>query len=184
MFDEIEKASPEIYDVLLQILGEGRLSDNKGRLINFKNTIIILTSNVGYSKKSVSSFGFGDNVNDNFSNDELKKHFKAEFLNRIDEIITFNSLSKSDCYDVADILINELIRRLNSQGYKLFVDNSAMDIIVNDSYSVEYGARNVKRAISRYVEDLLSDGIISGDIVRGNVITVVGKDGKVTYEKD
>ncbi|MBO7214268.1 MAG: ATP-dependent Clp protease ATP-binding subunit, partial [Clostridia bacterium] len=100
-----------------------------------------------------------------------------------DEIVTFNSLSKSDCYDVADILINELIHRVNSQGYKLFVDNSAMDVIVNESYSEEYGARNVKRAISRYVEDLLSDGIISGEISKGDTITVVQKDGVVTYEK-
>ncbi|MBQ3235208.1 MAG: ATP-dependent Clp protease ATP-binding subunit [Clostridia bacterium] len=183
LFDEIEKASPEIYDVLLQIMGEGRLSDNKGRLINFKNTIIILTSNVGYSKKAVSSIGFGIDSDNLTANEELKRHFKAEFLNRLDEIVVFNHLSKSDCYDVADILINELIRRVNSQGYKLFVDNSAMDVIVNDSYSAEYGARNIKRAISRYVEDLLSDAIIMGEIVRGDVVRVVGKDGTVTYEK-
>ncbi len=183
LFDEIEKASPEIYDVLLQIMGEGRLSDNKGRLINFKNTIIILTSNVGYSHKQANSFGFGENSAEIAVNDDLKRHFKAEFLNRLDEIVVFNSLTKSDCYDVADILANELIRRVNAQGYKLFIDNSAMDIIVNDSFSAEYGARNIKRAISRYVEDLLSDAIISGEIVRGDTVTVVGRDGLVTYEK-
>ena len=183
LFDEIEKASPEIYDVLLQIMGEGRLSDNKGRLINFKNTIIILTSNVGYSHKQVNSIGFGGSSSEIAITDDLKRHFKAEFLNRLDDIIAFNSLSKSDCYDVADILANELIYRVNGQGYKLFIDNSAMDIIVNDSYSEEYGARNIKRAISRYVEDLLSDAIISGEIVRGDTVTVVGKDGIVTYEK-
>ena len=183
LFDEIEKASPEIYDVLLQVMGEGRLSDNKGRLINFKNTIIILTSNVGFSSKPVSTFGFGESSVENDVNDALKRHFKAEFLNRFDEIITFNRLSKSDCYDVADILINELIKRVNAQGYHLFVDNSAMDIIVNDSFNPEYGARNVKRVISRYVEDLLSDAIISGEIRRGDTVTVVGENGKVTYEK-
>lgn len=183
LFDEIEKASPEIYDVLLQVMGEGRLSDNKGRLINFKNTIIILTSNVGFSNKSVSSFGFGESTVESDVNDALKRHFKAEFLNRFDDIITFNRLSKSDCYDVADILINELIKRVNAQGYHLFVDNSAMDIIVNDSFNPEYGARNVKRVISRYVEDLLSDAIISGEIRRGDTVTVVGENGKVTYEK-
>ncbi|MBR3804516.1 MAG: ATP-dependent Clp protease ATP-binding subunit [Clostridia bacterium] len=183
LFDEIEKASPEIYDVLLQVMGEGRLSDNKGRLINFKNTIIILTSNVGFSNKSASSFGFGESTVENDVNDALKRHFKAEFLNRFDDIITFNRLSKSDCYDVADILINELIKRVNAQGYHLFVDNSAMDIIVNDSFNPEYGARNVKRVISRYVEDLLSDAIISGEIRRGDTVTVIGENGKVTYEK-
>jgi len=183
LFDEIEKASPEIYDVLLQIMGEGRLSDNKGRLISFKNAIIILTSNVGYSYRQSQSVGFGSNDETSSVEDSLKRHFKPEFINRLDEIIVFNKLSKSDCYDVADIMINELIHRVNSQGYKLFVENSAMDIIVDESYSVEYGARNIKRAISRYVEDLLSDAIISGEITKGDTVTIVGIDGEVTYEK-
>ncbi len=184
LFDEIEKASPEIYDVLLQIMGEGRLSDNKGRLISFKNAIVILTSNVGYSHKQSSVLGFGSNNDITNVEDSLKRHFKPEFINRLDEIVVFNELSKSDCYDVADIMVNELIRRVNSQGYKLFVENSAMDIIVDESYSVEYGARNIKRAISRYVEDLLSDAIISGEISKGDTVTVVGVDGRVTYEKN
>ncbi len=184
LFDEIEKASPEIYDVLLQIMGEGRVSDNKGRLISFKNAIIILTSNVGYSHKQSQVLGFGSTDDRLDVEESLKRHFKPEFINRLDEIVVFNELSKSDCYDVADIMINELIYRVNSQGYKLFVENSAMDIIVDDSYSREYGARNIKRAISRYVEDLLSDAIISGEITKGDTVTVVGIDGKVTYEKN
>lgn len=184
LFDEIEKASPEIYDVLLQIMGEGRLSDNKGRLISFKNAIIILTSNVGYSHKQSQVLGFGSSDDRLDVEEALKRHFKAEFINRLDEIIVFNELTKSDCYDVADILINELIYRVNAQGYKLFVENSAMDIIVDQSYSKEYGARNIKRAISRHVEDLLSDAIISGEITKGDTVTVVGIDGKVTFEKN
>ena len=182
LFDEIEKASPEIYDVLLQIMGEGRLSDNKGRLINFKNTIIILTSNVGYSSVKQSGFGFGSNVDELGVEDEIKRHFKPEFINRLDEIVVFNRLSKSDCYDVADILVNALIKRVNSQGYKLFVENSAMDVIVDESYSLEYGARNVKRVISRRIEDLLSDAIISGEVSFGDKIVVYHDGEKITYK--
>lgn len=182
LFDEIEKASPEIYDVLLQIMGEGRLSDNKGRLINFKNTIIILTSNVGYSSVKQSGFGFGSNVDEFGVEDAIKRHFKPEFINRLDEIVVFNRLSKSDCYDVADILVNALIKRVNSQGYKLFVENSAMDVIVDESYSLEYGARNVKRVISRRIEDLLSDAIISGDVSYGDKIVVYHDGEKITYK--
>ena len=181
LFDEIEKASPEIYDVLLQIMGEGRLSDNKGRLINFKNTIIILTSNIGYNN-STGGIGFGALTDDNVT-DSVKRHFRPEFINRLDEVIVFNRLSEDDCYDVADILVNALIKRVNSQGYKLFVENSAMDIIVKKSYSYEYGARNVKRAILRYIEDLLSDAIILGDVKRGDTIIVYAENDTVTYKK-
>ena len=95
----------------------------------------------------------------------------------------FNKLTENDCYDVADILINELIKRVNAQGYKLFVENSAMDVIVKNSFSEIYGARNVKRIISKYVEDLLSDAIISGDIVKGDKITVFADGQRVTYRK-
>ncbi len=185
LFDEIEKASPEIYDILLQIMGEGRLSDNKGRFINFKNTIVILTSNVGYSLARTTGFGFGTNEeNQKISvEDAVKSKFKPEFINRLDEIVVFNRLSKSDCYDVADIFINQLIKRVNAQGYKLFVENSAMDVIVDESYSVEYGARNVKRVISRRIEDLLSDAIISGDVVKGDKLIVYYDDSVITYKK-
>lgn len=183
LFDEIEKASPEIYDVLLQIMGEGRLSDNKGRVINFKNTIVILTSNVGYSNAKTNSLGFG-NANEEFDTlDAVKRHFKPEFVNRLDEIVTFNRLTISDCYDVADILVNTLIKRLKSQNYKLFVENSAMDVIVQESYSSQYGARNVKRVISRRIEDLLSDAIISGDITFGDKIIIYHDGDKITYKK-
>jgi ATP-dependent Clp protease ATP-binding subunit ClpC len=163
-------------------MGEGRLSDNKGRLINFKNTIVILTSNIGCSNVK-KGLGFGVVSESVEVLDSVKKHFRPEFVNRLDEVIVFNRLSKDDCYDVADILINALIKRVNSQGYKLFVENSAMDVIVENAYSYEYGARNVKRTISRYVEDLLSDGIISGDIKRGDVIIVYGESNRVTYKK-
>ncbi len=183
LFDEIEKASPEIYDVLLQVLGEGRLTDNKGRIVSFKNAIIILTSNLGYSLSSKTSLGFGDAVEHNVEN-SLKSTFSPEFLNRLDEVVTFNRLTENDCYDVADILINALIKRINSQGYKLFVENSAMEILVKKGYSYEYGARNLKRVISNEVEDLLSDAIIMGEIKPGDKVVVYAENGVVTYKKD
>ncbi len=183
LFDEIEKASYEIYDILLQIMGEGRLTDNKGRTVSFINSIVILTSNVGYSGASSSSLGFGSSKDVGVI-EAVKNYFKPEFINRLDEIVVFNRLTRSDCYDVADILINSLIKRVNAQGYKLFVENSAMEIIVDKSYSKEFGARNVKRVISRVVEDLLSDAIIKGDIVVGDKVTVYGEDGMVKLRKD
>ncbi|MBR6737538.1 MAG: ATP-dependent Clp protease ATP-binding subunit [Clostridia bacterium] len=184
LFDEIEKASPEIYDILLQVMGEGRLTDNKGRLVSFKNAIIILTSNTGYSQSYKKTVGFGGGNEDLSVDDALKSTFKPEFLNRLDEIVNFNRLTENDCYDVADILINVLIARVNSQGYKLFVENSAMDVIVNKGYSHAYGARNIKRVIATEVEDLLSDAIISGEITPGDTVTVYAKNGVVTYKKD
>lgn len=183
LFDEIEKASSEIYDVLLQIMGEGRLTDNKGRLVSFKNTIIILTSNEGYSLNRSLSFGFGGSQEENDVIEAVKRRFKPEFINRLDDVIVFNHLSENDCYDVADILINQLIKRLNAEGYKLFVENSAMEQIVKEGYSKEYGARNLKRVISKRIEDLLSDAIILGDVVRGDKITVLSEDGSITYKK-
>ena len=183
LFDEIEKASTEIYDVLLQIMGEGRLTDNKGRTVSFVNTIIILTSNVGVSKGAVSSFGFGGETENNLIN-SVRNYFKPEFVNRLDEIIPFNILSESDCYDIADILINTLIKRMNSQGYKLFVENSAMDVIVARSYSKDYGAREIKRTISRLVEDLLSDAIIKGDISVGDKVIVYAENSILKLKKD
>lgn len=183
LFDEIEKASPEIYDILLQILGDGRLTDNKGRVVSFKNTIVILTSNIGCGNSTSNPFGFGNNEGEDVVLDAVSRHFKTEFINRLDEVIVFNKLTESDCYDVADILINQLIKRVNSQGYKLFVENSAMDVIVKNSYSQTYGARNIKRVISKYVEDLLSDAIISGSIVRGDKVIVYADGENITYKK-
>ncbi len=185
LFDEIEKANSEIFDLLLQVLDEGRLTDSKGRLVSFKNALIILTSNLGAGesdKKQVLGFGSSDNEVLNIQN-AVKKHFRPEFINRLDDIVVFNSLSKEDCYDIADIYINELIKRLKDNEISLIVENSAVDYIVESSYSKEYGARPIKRAVSNYIETMLSDAIIDGSINRLDKISVYYNGSSMEYKK-
>ena len=181
LFDEIEKACPEIFDLLLQVIDEGRLTDSKGRLIDFKNTIIILTSNVGYQVNDKKLVGFGESNQENSVKENLKKVFRLEFLNRLDDIIVFRSLSLSDCYDIADILVNSLIKRIREDGYLLTVDNSCMDIIVNNAYK-NGGARQIKREIASKIEDLLTDAIIDGKIKIGDKIVVYGEENVVKFK--
>ena len=181
LFDEIEKACPEIFDLLLQVIDEGRLTDNKGRLIDFKNTIIILTSNVGYQFNDKKFVGFGDGNVEKSVKDNLKNIFRLEFLNRLDDIIVFKSLSLSDCYDIADILVNSFIKRIRDDGYVLTVENSAMDIIVNNAYK-DGGARQIKREIANKIEDLLTDAILDGKIKIGDKIVVYGQNNDVKFK--
>ncbi len=185
LFDEIEKADNEVFDLLLQVLDEGRLTDSKGRLVSFKNSLIILTSNLGADKKERKvSFGFGSDSDATINTKEaVKKHFRPEFINRLDDIIVFNSLSVDNCYDIADLAINNLIKRLKDSEVSLTVDNSAIDFIVEVSYDKDYGARPIKRAISNYIENMLSDAIISGYINRGDKISVYHNGKEMEYKK-
>ena len=186
LFDEIEKANNEIFDILLQVLDEGRLTDSKGRTVSFKNSLIILTSNLGSSEVEKKSLGFGSNDEqsclENVKN-TVKKHFRPEFINRLDDVIVFNNLTKNDCYDIADISINQLVKRLNELNILLTVENSAVDYIIEKGYSKEYGARPVKRAISTYIEDLLSDAIIEGTITKGDKISVFYNGVNMEFKK-
>ena len=185
LFDEIEKANNEVFDLLLQVLDEGRLTDSKGRLVSFKNSLIILTSNLGADKKDKKpTLGFGniDNSVDN-TKKAVEKYFRPEFINRLDDIIVFNSLSVDNCYDIADISINELIKRLKDNGISLTVENSAIDYIIKLSFDKDYGARPIKRAISNYIENMLSDAIISGSINRGDKISVYYNGKEMEYKK-
>ena len=186
LFDEIEKANLEIFDLLLQVLDEGRLTDSKGRLVSFKNALIILTSNLGSSdtdKKQVLGFGSSEDNDNTAVKNAVKKHFRPEFLNRLDDIVVFNQLSKDDCYDIADISINELIKRLKDNDISLIVENSAIDFIVENSYSKEYGARPIKRAVSNYIETMLSDAIIDGSITKNDKISVYYNGSSMEYKK-
>ncbi len=186
LFDEIEKACSDIFDLLLQVLDEGRLTDSKGRVVSFKNALIILTSNVGCSgEENTASFGFGSNEKTAKDKIEksLKSRFKPEFINRLDDVIVFNKLTEDNCYDIADIIVNDLIKRMKNQGSFLTVENSAMEVIVKNGYSSVYGARPIKRAVSRYIEDLLSDAIIEGEIKKGDKIVVYAEDEIIKYKK-
>lgn len=186
LFDEIEKASSDIFDLLLQVLDEGRLTDSKGRLVSFKNALIILTSNIGFNdSETFANFGFGsveDSRKDKIEK-SLKSRFKPEFINRLDDVIVFNSLNEDNCYDIADIIVNDLIKRLKNQNVSLIVDNSAMDVVVKEGFSPVYGARPIKRAVSKLIEDLLSDAIIDGSIKKGDKIEVYAINNTVKYKK-
>ncbi len=187
LFDEIEKADSEIFNLMLQILDEGRLTDNRGKLVNFKNTIIILTSNVGAAiTTEKNDYGFiSDEKKEQDLKDRiyeaLKRKFSPEFLNRLDDIIVFKSLSREDCGKIVDVMLAKLRSRLAENGISLKVAQSATDLIINEGYDETYGARPLRRAIQRRIEDMLSEEIISGRIIRGDEITVYADDGKISY---
>lgn len=187
LFDEIEKADSEIFNLMLQILDEGRLTDNKGKLINFKNTIIILTSNVGAAiTTEKNDYGYVSEEKKEQDLKEriyeaLKRKFSPEFLNRLDDIIVFKSLSREDCGKIVDVMLAKLRSRLAESGITLKVAQSATDLIINEGYDETYGARPLRRAIQRRIEDMLSEEIISGRIIRGDEITVYADDGKISY---
>ncbi len=181
LFDEIEKAHPDVYHILLQILDEGVVTDAQGRKVDFKNTVIILTSNIGSQKISQSAVSFGYAANKNSTIDEeksrnivekeLKKRFTPEFLNRIDEVIRFKGLNKESAIKIINIELQLLKKRLAEQGYTLKISHKAIEQLVDMGYSDEYGARPLKRTIQHYVEDFISTAIINRQI-KNNTITI------------
>ena len=178
LFDEVEKAHPDIFNTLLQVLDEGRLTDSLGRTIDFTNTIIIMTSNVG--AKRVAEFGAGIGFSSATSKTsqkmemetvirkELKNKFAPEFLNRLDEIVLFEGLKEEHVLQIADIEIEKVIKRMAEQEYNIKVAKTAMVFLADHGYDAQYGARPLKRAVQTYVEDLLADAIINGEVVKGS----------------
>ena len=191
LFDEIEKAHPDVFNLLLQILDDGRLTDSKGRVINFKNTIIIMTSNVGASQiGKMSSLGFSSASDDGYDgmkesiNEALKEQFRPEFLNRLDDIIIFRKLTRQEAGEICIKLIEDLRSRLRTRDVGLYVSDEAIDKLLEEGYSDTYGARPLKRTLQRRLEDRLSDEIISGHILSGEVVTVDVKDGELVFRSD
>ncbi len=188
LFDEIEKAHPDVFNIMLQILDDGRLTDSKGRLVSFKNCIIIMTSNVGaqeIQKRNTLGFSGGgtkeyDDMCDRYM-DALKERFRPEFLNRIDDIIVFHKLKKEEIAKIAELLLTSLRKRLAVLGVTLTITPAAMDLIVTKGYDENYGARPLKRVISRYVEDKLSEEILKGDLKEGSSITIDAENGEFVY---
>jgi ATP-dependent Clp protease ATP-binding subunit ClpC len=186
LFDEIEKAHSEIYNLLLQVLDEGQLTDGIGRKIDFRNSLIIMTSNVGVRELSSmgKSVGFEtqttvaskSNRDRQIIEKALKKKFPPEFLNRIDETIVFNKLSEEDIHKIIYIEIDKLKERLSDMGYSIKLDKSAMEFIAKEGYHDEYGARPLGRAIQVHIGNLIADEILSGSITEGSEI-------KITYDK-
>lgn len=169
LFDEVEKAHPEVLNLLLQILDDGRVTDSNGRTVDFKNTIIIMTSNLG-SEHILDG-------NTNLVMQEVKEHFRPEFINRIDEIIVFNTLSKEAIGNILDKIIKEIENRLKDINIKINVTEKAKQQLINDGYDINYGARPLKRLVSRTIETMLSKKIIAGQIKPNDTVTI-------DYEKD
>ena len=167
LFDEIEKAHHDVFNVLLQILDDGRITDGQGRTVDFKNTIIIMTSNLG----SEYILDNKDNANE-LVMQELRSTFKPEFINRIDEIIIFNSLTKDVVYDILNKIIKDIEYRLRDKNIKINVTDKAKEFIVNASYDEKYGARPIKRYVQRNVETLIAEAIINDKISFGSTITI------------
>ena len=192
LFDEIEKAHPDVFNIMLQILDDGRLTDSKGRHINFKNTIIIMTSNVGASMiTTTSKLGFSvaeDEQKDKYEKlkdtvmEEMKKSFRPEFLNRIDDIIVFAHLSKPEIREIVDLMLNDLFKRLESQNLQIEVTEEVKDYLGDAGYSEAYGARPLRRLIQKKIEDGLAEEILSGKYTEGNKIVLNLKDQKIVFE--
>jgi len=192
LFDEIEKAHPDVFNMMLQILEDGRLTDSKGRTVDFKNTLIIMTSNVGSSVIEKGGGGLGFQLNEDAEassynriktlvNEELKQYFRPEFLNRLDEIIVFRQLTKLEVKQIADIMLNEVFKRMDAKGMNLSVTERFKDRLVDEGYSPAYGARPLRRAIMRMLEDCLAERMLAGEIKEGDTaIMDVDSDGRVT----
>lgn len=190
LFDEIEKAHPDVYNALLQILDDGRLTDSQGRVVSFKNTIIIMTSNAGVSdlKQNNRSLGFStqsaeapdEKRTEEILTEALKRHFKPEFLNRIDVVSIFHHLGKEDIAKIADIMLRKVEKSLEERGIHLKITDSAMDFITTRGYDPEYGARPLRRVIEQYVEDNVAEALLSGTVRENGTVTVdITKDGQV-----
>jgi ATP-dependent Clp protease ATP-binding subunit ClpC len=180
LLDEIEKAHPDIYNILLQVLDDGQLTDGLGRKIDFKNTTIIMTSNIG--ARQLKDFGDGvgfatatrmqnaDENNKAVIEKALKKTFSPEFLNRVDDVIIFNNLSREDIFAIIDILMKGVTKRLNTLGFTLTLTEAAKDFIAEKGYDSQYGARPLHRALQKYLEDPLAEEILNFSVKNGDVL--------------
>ncbi|MBA4299248.1 MAG: Clp protease ClpC [Cyclobacterium sp.] len=181
LLDEIEKAHPDVFNILLQVLDDGILTDGLGRRVDFRNTIIIMTSNIGV--RDLKDFGAGigfaskakpegiDDIMKSTIQSALKKAFSPEFLNRLDDVVVFNSLTKEHIFKIIDISLGKLFRRITDLGYKIELTDKAKDFLAEKGYDQQYGARPLNRAIQKYLEDAIAEEILKGDLSEGDVIT-------------
>jgi len=191
LLDEIEKAHPDVFNMLLQIMEEGRLVDSFGRNVDFRNTILIMTSNIGADLiKGGGGFGFSKREGEqNFDNikgillKEIERYFRPEFINRLDDVIVFRPLTKEDLVTIVDYETNKLRNRIAEQGWTLQLDQTAKDFLIDKGYNPDFGARPLRRAISQYMEDPLSESMLTGEFQGKNKITVTraGEEEKLTF---
>jgi ATP-dependent Clp protease ATP-binding subunit ClpB len=186
LFDEVEKAHPEVLNVMLQLLDDGRLTDSKGRTVDFKNTVVIMTSNLGsgaITERTMSESGAIDEGTRRLVMEALREHFRPEFLNRIDEIIFFHALGREHMKRIIDIQLAGLVKRLEERKIKVVLSDAAKDQLVREGYDPAYGARPLKRAIQRFVLDPLAMRVLEGDFLEGDTVVVdAGTDG-LTFDK-
>lgn len=188
LLDEVEKAHPDIFNILLQVLDDGYLTDAKGRKVDFRNTILIMTSNLGATQlREEKSVGFNavDQSKDQRAMEkrileELKKAYRPEFLNRIDETVVFNSLDASEIHEIVKIMSRQIVARMAEQGIQLKITPSAIDVIGKAGFDPEYGARPIRRALQREIEDKLSEALISGQVQIGDAVTIGASKGHIT----
>ena len=191
LFDEIEKAHPDVMNILLQILEEGKLTDSMGRVVDFRNTIILMTSNVGAEMiKRQSTLGFSPITNESTYEkmrerilDEAKKTFRPEFLNRLDDIIVFRSLTKPDLIQILELEVEKVVKRLKAKNLQLILDEKAKDFLVEKGYDPTYGARPMRRAVEKYLEDPLAEEILKGQLHDNEPIQVSVANDKLSFEQ-
>ena len=193
LFDEIEKAHPDVFNIMLQILDDGRLTDSKGRLVNFKNTIIIMTSNVGASMiTSTQKLGFSvsqDSKKDKYEKlkdtvmEEMKKSFRPEFLNRIDDIIVFAHLSQEEIRQIVDLMLKDLFKRLDERQLNIEVGDDVKDYLAKEGYNEAYGARPLRRVIQKKIEDVLAEEILTGKYQANDTLVMKMEEDKIVIEK-
>lgn len=195
LLDEIEKAHPEVFNILLQVLEDGRLTDGKGRTVDFRNSVLIMTSNVGaHTIRKGFGLGFHTGDDDTHSQDqyelmkkrvteELKRSFRPEFLNRVDEVIVFHQLEREELRQIVDLMVGELSQRLQDYDLKLELSAAAKDHLTETGYDPSFGARPLRRAIQRLIEDELSEKMLAGEFKADDLISVDVADGKLTFEK-
>lgn len=187
LLDEVEKAHPDVFNLLLQVLDDGQITDGKGRLVDFKNTVIIMTSNLGATAlRDEKTVGFG--ASDSWSDyeamktrvlEELKNEFRPEFINRVDESIVFHSLDQQQLNEIVELLSEDIVGRLAEMNIDLKITHTAIDVIAEAGYNPEYGARPLKRAIQTELEDRLSDALLAGDVIPGDKVTIGARSGEI-----
>ena len=182
LLDEIEKAHPDVFNILLQVLDDGKLTDSQGNTVSFSNTIIIMTSNAG-SNLNTNSIGFGNKTVDKDKIiDNLKEVFRPEFLNRIDEIISFDPLTKEQLLQIVDLMLKDTIKALNEKDIKTDISKKAKNFILEKGTDIKYGARPLRRAIQRYIEDELSEMILKGELLDGQTVKIDSVNNELKFE--
>jgi len=195
LLDEVEKAHPEVFNILLQVMEDGRLTDSQGRIVDFKNTIIIMTSNIGaQSIQGDSGMGFRDVTKELETEkayesmktrvmDEMKRTFRPEFLNRVDEVIVFHQLNRDEILQIVDLMINRVREQMATQGLELEITQEVRELLGSEGFDPTYGARPLRRAVQRLIEDPLAEEMLLGRFSEGDTIRAELEDGKIFFTK-